>query len=161
MALVAFCIGSNENAAANIRLALDELQARFGALCCSNVYRSAALGFDGADFLNLVALTETEEPLTEVVVWLKELERRMGREPDKPRFSSRPVDVDLFVPGAPDGAFGALTLSHQDVMESAFVLRPLAELLPARGLGPGGVSFGDLWKGYDQSRHPLTNVGAI
>ena len=158
MPLLVFCIGSNENAAVNIRRALTELKRSFGPLRCSNVYRSAAAGFDGADFLNLAALAETEQAVPGVVCWLKQLELRLGRDPAKPSFSSRPIDVDVFVPGAVDGAHGSLTVSHQEVLDSAFILCPLAELLPDRKLEPDGSSFAELWTHFDKSRQPLTPV---
>ena len=158
MPALVFCIGSNENAAANIRRALTELRDRFGPLRCSAVYRSAAVGFDGADFLNLAALAETGEAVPEVVAWSKQLELRMGRDPDKPSFSSRPIDIDVFVPGVADGAPGSLTVSHREVLDNAFMLRPLAELLPKLQLKPKGSNLAQLWREFDKSRQPLTPV---
>ncbi len=158
MALLVLCIGSNENAAVNIRRTLTELERRYGPLRCSNAYRSAAMGFDGADFLNLAALTETDEAVPDAVSWLKQLELRLGRVPDKPSFSSRPIDIDVFVPGAADGAHGSLTISHREVLDSAFILCPLAELLPDHKLAPDGPDLVELWTRFDKSRHPLTRV---
>lgn len=158
MTLLVFCIGSNENAAANISRALEELEARFGQLRRSGVYRSAAVGFDGADFLNMAAAAETDEAVTEVVAWLKQLELRLGRDPAKPSLSPRPIDIDVFVPGAADGADGSLTVSHQEVLDSAFILCPLAEVLPDQKLDPGGPDFGELWTRFEKSRQPLTRV---
>ncbi len=158
MPLLAFCLGSNDRASANIRRALAELRQRFGPLRRSNVYRSAAAGFDGPDFLNLVALAEIEEPLPEVVAWLKQLERRLGRDPNKPKFASRPIDIDVFVPGAPDGAHGALTVSRREVLDHAFILCPLAELLPDHKLAPDGPGLADLWNRFDKSRQTLVKV---
>ena len=158
MTLLVFCIGSNENAAANISRALGELEARFGRLRRSEVYRSAAVGFDGADFLNMAALAETGEAVPEVVAWLKRLELRLGRDPAKPSLSSRPIDIDVFVPGAADGAHGSLTVSHGEALGHAFILRPLAELLPNHKLVPNGPNLIELWARYDKSRHPLTSV---
>ncbi len=158
MTLLVFCIGSNENAAVNIGRALEELEARFGRLRCSGVYRSAAVGFDGADFLNMAALAETSEAVPEVIAWLKQLELRLGRDPAKPSLSPRPIDIDVFVPGAADGAHGSLTVSHQEVLDSAFILGPLVELLPNHKLEPNGPEFSKIWREFDKSRHPLEPV---
>lgn len=162
MRSLVFCIGSNENAAANIRRALAELETRFGPLRCSNVYRSAAVGFEGADFLNLAALAETGETVPEVVSWLKQLELRLGRDPAQPSFSSRPIDIDVFAPRAVDDVHCALTVSHREVLENAFMLRPLAELLPKHQLKPKGPNLAKLWRKFDKSRQPLlpTNLGS-
>lgn len=154
MTALAFCIGSNIDPEANIRRALAALRERFGPLRCSHVYRSAAAGFDGPDFLNLAALAEADEPLAGIVQWIKRLELRLGRDPNKPRFASRPIDIDLFVPGEA----GDLTVSRREIEENAFVLRPLAELLPSHKLAPGAPGLAELWARHDKSRHPLEPV---
>jgi len=156
--MLAFCIGSNINPEANIRRGLAELREKFGPLRCSRVYRSAAVGFAGPDFLNLAAVAETDTPLPEAVAWLKRLESRLGRNPGKPKFSSRPIDIDVFVPGAPDGAHGKLAVPHREVRESAFVLGPLAELLPKLKLDPDGPDLAQLWAGHDQSGQILEPI---
>lgn len=153
-----FCIGSNLEPAANISRTLDALRDRFGPLRCSSAYRSAAVGFTGPDFLNLCALAESGEAPPDIVVWLKRLELRLGRNPSQPRYSSRPIDIDLFIPDAPDGAHGKLTVSHQEIRENAFLLRPLAELLPNLKLEPGGSDLATLWKIHDNSAGAITRV---
>ena len=52
-------LGSNADREANIRLAVAALREQFGAIELSPVYDSAAVGFDGSDFLNLVAGIDT------------------------------------------------------------------------------------------------------
>jgi len=156
--MLAFCIGSNIDPEANIRRALAELRKKFGPLRCSRVYRSAAIGFAGPDFLNLAAVAETDAPVAEAVAWLKQLELRLGRNPGKPKFSSRPIDIDVFVPGAADGVHGKLAIPHREVRESAFVLCPLAELLPRQKLDPDGPDLAQLWAGHDPSGRPLEPV---
>src|SRR5690606_40942557 len=47
-------IGSNIEPEKNVRFAIAALRAAFGELTVSPVYRTAAVGFDGEDFLNLV-----------------------------------------------------------------------------------------------------------
>ena len=53
-------LGSNVDRENRLRQAVDALRSRFGALSLSPVYNSAAVGFDGFDFLNLVAGFDTE-----------------------------------------------------------------------------------------------------
>ncbi len=183
MAQLALCIGSNENAAANIRLALKSLRELFGSLRCSRVYRGAAVGFEGPDFLNLAALVDTDDfreaatpfdrggkrraapmaaecggTLPQVVAALKRLEVRLGRTPSSAGFCSRPIDIDVFVPGVADGAFGRLALPHREVLENAHVLCPLAELLPRQRLTPSGPDLAELWSRFDKTRQALTVV---
>ena len=153
-----FCIGSNLEPAANISRTLDALRDRFGPLRCSAAYRSAAVGFTGPDFLNLCAIAKSGEAPPDIVAWLKQLELRLGRNPSQPKYSSRPIDIDLFIPGAPDGAHGKLTVSHQEIRENAFLLCPLAELLPDLKLEPGGPDLATLWKKFDKSAGTIIRV---
>ncbi|MET0937426.1 MAG: 2-amino-4-hydroxy-6-hydroxymethyldihydropteridine diphosphokinase, partial [Luteibacter sp.] len=53
-------LGSNIDAARWLRSAVSELRVRFGALDVSPVYRSAAVGFDGPDFLNLAVAHQSD-----------------------------------------------------------------------------------------------------
>ena len=148
---LAFCIGSNIEPEANIRRALAELRRKFGPLRCSRVYRNAAVGFAGPDFLNLAALAETGQSPAEVVASLKQVERRLGRNADQPGYASRPIDIDLFVPGMTS----ELTVSHEEILENAFILCPLAELFPEHRLEANGPSLAELWARHDKSRQPL------
>jgi 2-amino-4-hydroxy-6-hydroxymethyldihydropteridine diphosphokinase len=59
MAVVYLGLGSNLEPEANLRMAVRELRARFSLRELSRVYRNAALGFDGDDFLNAVACIAT------------------------------------------------------------------------------------------------------
>ena len=59
MARVYVSIGSNVDRELRIRQSIEALRARFGELELSPVYDSAAIGFDGSNFLNLVAGLET------------------------------------------------------------------------------------------------------
>ena len=153
-----FCIGSNLEPAANITRGLAALKSRFGPLCCSAAYRSTAVGFTGPDFLNLCALAESEDAPPDIVAWLKQLELRLGRDPSQPRYSSRTIDIDLFIPGASDGAYGELTVSHQEIRENAFLLCPLAELLPDLKLEPGAPDLATLWNNFNKSARKVTRV---
>ncbi|NIQ93427.1 MAG: 2-amino-4-hydroxy-6-hydroxymethyldihydropteridine diphosphokinase, partial [Desulfuromonadales bacterium] len=47
-------LGSNIDPEENLRLGIRELRQRYGGLTLSAVYESAAVGFEGPDFLNLV-----------------------------------------------------------------------------------------------------------
>ena len=60
MAKVYLSIGSNIDREQHIRGCLDALAQRFGPLDISSVFESAAVGFSGAPFYNLVVGIETE-----------------------------------------------------------------------------------------------------
>ena len=54
MAKIYLGLGSNVEPEKYLQLGIRELGQRFAVLEMSNIYRSKAVGFDGADFLNLV-----------------------------------------------------------------------------------------------------------
>ncbi|MEM7054654.1 MAG: 2-amino-4-hydroxy-6-hydroxymethyldihydropteridine diphosphokinase, partial [Pseudomonadota bacterium] len=72
-------LGSNVDAATNLRSALKHLQAEFGEVELSPVYRSKAVGFSGDDFLNACCCIQTDMGPGQLKHWLAELENRHGR----------------------------------------------------------------------------------
>ena len=63
-------LGSNIDAQLNIRKALESLRQRFGDLQLSTVYESESVGFEGDNFLNLVAVAYTDSSLVLVQEFL-------------------------------------------------------------------------------------------
>ena len=97
MTLLVLSLGSNVEPKVNIKLAVESLRKKFGELLLSSVYESEAVGFEGNNFLNLVTSGESDDSLEEVQNYLKMLEDDMGRERDKPKFSDRPIDIDILL----------------------------------------------------------------
>ena len=100
----------------------------------SGLYRSAPVQAEGPDFLNAVAeLRTTLAPLA-LLQALQALEQAAGRE--RPYVNApRTLDLDVLLWGA--GGHSAwelpgLSVPHPRLWERAFVLLPLAELLPQR-----------------------------
>ena len=123
-------LGSNIDPAVHLRSAIAELRARFGHLAVSPVYRSAAVGFDGPEFLNLAVGLDTDLDAPALDAWLHALEDRHGRRRDVPRYASRTLDIDivLFDESIVDGP-GHLKIPRPELTE-AFVLQPLADIAP-------------------------------
>jgi len=88
-------LGSNVDRENNIKFAVRELRQVFGDLQLSPVYESEAVGFDGGDFLNLVVSFGTRKPVRDVVLELRAIEDRQGRDRNLPRFSHRSIDLDI------------------------------------------------------------------
>ena len=99
MTLLVLSLGSNVEPKVNIKLAVESLRKKFGELLLSSVYESEAVGFQGNNFLNLVTSGESDASLEEVQNYLKMLEDYMGRERNKPKFSDRPIDIDILLFG--------------------------------------------------------------
>ena len=128
MERVHLSIGSNDDAHLHIPAAIEALRARFGVIAVSPLYRSAAVGFDGPDFINGAIGIDTDLEPDALNAWLHALEDRHGRRRDVPRYSSRTLDIDIVL-------FGDRVLSGaghlqvpRDELQYAFVLRPLLDL---------------------------------
>ena len=155
MTTLALSIGSNIDAESNIRAALDALDLEFENIRSSTTYESQAIGFDGDNFLNLVVLADTNKGLDDVTTFLKRLEDRLGRDRLQTRFSGRTVDVDILLYGNESGMFCGIELPRPEVTENAYVLQPLAELLPDVVHPATGMSYLKLWQDYDKSKQRL------
>ncbi len=121
-------LGSNIEPEKNLLAAIDALREKFGDVLVSPTYRFRAVGFDGPDFLNLVVAIDTNMDASALNDWLHDLENRQGRRRDVPRFSSRPLDIDIVLFG--DEVLrgpGNLQVPREELMH-AFVLRPLADI---------------------------------
>ena len=80
MASVYLGLGSNIDAEQNLKLGIEELRRCFGELDLSPVYRSPAAGFDGDDFLNMVAGLDTEDTPQQINAEIERIHALAGRE---------------------------------------------------------------------------------
>lgn len=145
-------LGSNRERERHIRAGLDALSERYGPLRISTVYRSRAVGFDGTDFLNLVVGFQTVDDVTTLSRFLKDVEFANGREPDAPKFSPRALDLDLLTHGDRVGTVNGVVLPRGEILDNAFVLRPLAELAPDDRHPVDGRTYRELWAAYDRDQ---------
>jgi 2-amino-4-hydroxy-6-hydroxymethyldihydropteridine diphosphokinase len=139
-------LGSNVEPVANLSSALAALSARFGDVRVSAAYRFPAFGFDGADFVNLAAVIETDLPAAALNDWLHALEDRHGRRRDVPRFSDRTLDIDIVLYGAQVLQGDGNLQVPRDELKHAFVLRPLAEIAPDAVVPTTRLSLQQLWQ---------------
>ncbi len=152
-------LGSNIDPEANIVFAVAELRRRFGAVDVSPVYRAPAVGFDGADFLNLVAGIETDLSPLELLDAIEEIHALAGRERDGGnKWVARALDIDLLTYGDLVDPERPVRVPRADILDYAFVLRPLAELAPDVRHPVTGRSFAEHWQGFDASDQPLEAV---
>jgi len=148
--------GSNIQPEANLRLACEGLASDFGRLTLSSVYRTAAVGFDGDDFLNMVIGFSTDEQPEDIIARLEELHVEAERVRQKNPFSPRTLDLDLLLYG--DLVRHNLKLPHDDIEKYGFVLRPLAEIAPELRHPVTGVTMREAWDGFDQSGQEMNKV---
>ena len=130
MSIVYLGLGSNIDARANISSGIDALRQAFGRVECSPVYQTPAFGFEGDDFINLVARVETDMSPLKLKSFLTDLEDRHGRDRQAPKFSDRTLDIDTLLYDDLYLLSPALSIPHGDILEAAHVLKPLADLAP-------------------------------
>jgi 2-amino-4-hydroxy-6-hydroxymethyldihydropteridine diphosphokinase len=123
-------VGSNVIPRHNIKLALGAMCAVFGPLDQSPVYESASVGFDGDDFLNLVVKFETSLDVITVVGQLRVIEDTLGRDRSQPRFSKRSIDLDILLYADLELNQTGIQVPRDEILESAYVLKPLCDLSP-------------------------------
>jgi len=148
--------GSNIAPEHYLRMACQALEAMYGELTLSSVYRNPAVGFDGGDFLNLVIGLSTREAPERIVANLERLHQRAGRKRQANPFCSRTLDLDLLMYG--DLVKPQMKLPHGDIEKYGFVLGPLAEIAPALRHPVSGRTMSDLWADFDITRNPMTRV---
>lgn len=143
-------IGSNIEPDKNLGSALDSLEKRFGALIRSSIYESAAVGFEGDLFFNMVVAFDSELPVQEIVKALREIEIKHGRSKTCEKFSARTLDLDLILYGAQVLENGKIKLPRDDILRYAFVLEPLAEIAPDLKHPVQNKTYAELWHDFDK-----------
>ena len=154
-------LGSNIDPEENLRLGVRELRRIFGEIDLSAVYSSAAIGFDGADFLNMVVRLHSADSPREIQNQAESIHILAGRDRNSDKFSSRPLDIDLLLYGDEFVDEPGLTLPRCDVLDYGFVLRPLAEIDPGLVHPKTGKTMAEHWREFDACSHPLRPVDLI
>jgi 2-amino-4-hydroxy-6-hydroxymethyldihydropteridine diphosphokinase len=124
-----------------LRQAVRELRRlASGPLRCSGVYETRPVDYtDQPDFLNLaVELPVSIAPLP-LLAELQRIEAAFGRVRSV-RFGPRTLDIDILLYGNLYICYRSLQVPHPRMWRRAFVLVPLAELIPLRrALGGGSI----------------------
>jgi 2-amino-4-hydroxy-6-hydroxymethyldihydropteridine diphosphokinase len=147
--------GSNVEPEKNLARALAELEREFPDVRFSSWYRNAAVGFEGDDFINLVAVFSTELILPEVLTRLHAIETLCGRPRDAPRWAPRSMDLDVLLYGDLVCEEPGVTLPRPDLLKRAYMLGPLAQLAPQLLHPTARETIGELWRRFDRAGHPL------
>jgi len=99
----------------------------------------------GPEFVNAVALVDTELPAPALLAELQRIEAAHGRE--RPyRNAPRTLDLDLLLYGDERIDTPQLTVPHPRLHQRAFVLRPLADVAP-QAVIPGHGRAAELLSG--------------
>jgi len=148
-------MGSNVEPERNLAHAAAQLAREFPGARFSPWFRNRAVGFEGEDFINLVAGFETHLPVQAVLEKLHAIEKACGRERAAPRWAPRAIDLDVLLYGDLICDEPGLKLPRPDLLRRAYMLGPLAELAPGVMHPTAHLTIGELWRLFDQGAHPL------
>ncbi len=158
MARVYVSVGSNIDRDRNVAAALGSLRREFGQLQQSTIYETEAVGFEGDPFYNLVVGFDTELSPRDVARVLHRIEDEHGRQRTGGKFSARTLDLDLLLYDDLLLDEDDLKLPRPEILEYAFVLRPLAEIAGELRHPLAGFSFAALWDAFDPTTQPMWQV---
>ncbi|WP_149196386.1 2-amino-4-hydroxy-6-hydroxymethyldihydropteridine diphosphokinase [Luteimonas suaedae] len=159
-------LGGNLEPERHLAAAIAALEARFPGAVVSRVYRTRAVGFDGADFLNAAAVIDSDLDVYALDAWLHALEDAHGRDRSGPRFGDRTLDLDLVLyddlvlegPDHPGSSPGQALRLPRPELRHAFVLRPLVEIAPEIVEPRSGRTLAELWAASPERDTPMTPV---
>ena len=131
MTHIYLALGSNMgDRLANLEKARQALAPQVRIIMASAIYETTPWGYiEQEDFLNQVLEAETELLPLELLNWLKDIEKRLGRKKGF-RNGPRMIDVDILFYGELILEMEQLQIPHARLHERAFVLVPLADIAP-------------------------------
>ncbi|MES2623820.1 MAG: 2-amino-4-hydroxy-6-hydroxymethyldihydropteridine diphosphokinase [Pseudomonadota bacterium] len=152
-------LGSNNNPKANLASGLDALLLQFRDMALSSVYKSQARGHEGADYLNMAVGFDTDMPLQELALLLKKIEDKHGRIRNTPLPSTITLDIDVLTYGDKVGRFDNIILPRPEILEAAYVLKPLSQVASRYKHPVLKKTYAELWKDFTNTEQVLTPVG--
>ena len=128
----------------NLEKAVTELRVFVEVNQISPIYESEPKYVtDQPWFLNMVVAGNTALSASDLLAHLKELEVLIGRPPSE-RYGPRKIDLDIIFYGDNLIALPDLTIPHPSLEERMFVLRPLADIAPAKLHPASGMTVREL-----------------
>ena len=123
-------IGSNKgNRYSFIKEALRLIQKDIGeVILISKIYETKSWGFQSDDFLNLCILIKSELIPAELIIKLKNLEEKIGRERNNEKIQAREIDIDILFYSDEIVNQKDLIIPHQRLHLRNFVLYPLNDI---------------------------------
>lgn len=152
MSLMYLSLGSNlEDRYANLRRAVDQLQEFVKITAVSPVFATKPWGDkDQPPFLNICVAAVGDLSPHDLLNRIKEIERAMGREPSR-HWGPRLIDIDILFFDRIILKDDTLTIPHPYIAERAFVLAPLAVIIPEFRHPQSGLSVKEMLERVDLS----------
>ncbi len=124
-------LGANwGNPQEQMEIAISLLREAIEIQAVSSFYRTAPVGGPAQpDYLNAVAIGESELPAAELLSLFHGIEKTLGRERNE-KWGPRTIDLDLIQYGSLLSYADELLLPHPRAHERRFVLEPWCEIEP-------------------------------
>lgn len=158
MTRLVLSLGSNIERDKHIRFAVYKLQQSFSPLSLSPVYATEAVGFNGPEFYNMVVVAPTQLPLLEIIPIIQSIETAAGRIRGEKSFESRNLDIDVLLYGEADLRAQGRNIPRDEILHAAYVLKPLADVLPEARHPSSGLSYRAMWAAFDDETQILRQV---
>jgi 2-amino-4-hydroxy-6-hydroxymethyldihydropteridine diphosphokinase len=158
MTAVYVAAGSNAEPERHLSVALRALAAAYGPLTLSPAYKNKAVGFDGADFINLVAGFTTEDSVVEVRKQLQKIEAACERPPDAPKWAPRTMDLDILLFGDLVSNEPGFVIPRPDLVKRPYMLKPMADIAPEVRHPILDKTMRELWEGFQGGEHAMVEV---
>ena len=148
---VYFSIGTNlGDRFANLHRALSLLQGHMAITAISPVYATEPWGDrDQGEFLNICVAAMTSQDPVDLLHTIKMVEQEMGRMPSR-HWGPRLIDIDLILYGHDVVREDGLSVPHPRMAERAFVLAPLANIIPTFVHPETGLTIQEMLDSVDQ-----------
>jgi len=112
----------------NLAAAVEAMPPEVQPISASPIYETEPWGYtEQARFLNQVISAETGLPPEELLAYIKNIEKNVGRTPTF-RNGPREIDIDILLYGDLILDIPGLTIPHPRLHERAFMLVPLADI---------------------------------
>lgn len=144
-------IGSNIDKEIHIPSSVAALKKQFSNIVISSLYETAAVGFEGDDFHNLIVQFDSTLEAKAVAKLLRQIELDHGRTRDSRKYAARTLDLDLILYGDQIISDGRLQIPRDEIERYAFVLEPLAEIAGDFLHPISHKSYTQLWNEYDKT----------
>lgn len=132
MSIAYLSIGSNQGDRYDFlkKATLELKNSGIEILCCSSVYETIPVGYvEQPDFLNAVLKVRLDYSPQQLLDIIHDIEKNLGRKRDK-RWGPRTIDIDILLYDDLQVFDDDLIIPHPEMLNRAFVLKPLSEIAP-------------------------------